>query len=81
MPAYVPPVDEPPHELARGRGRRAQARIARHHRAQHEPVEELRDLVDDPLGSERVAEGLLVAVLVNGSLEALQLGIREVLWP
>jgi hypothetical protein len=40
---------------------------------QHEPVEEVRDLLEHLLGAEEVAERLLVAPL-EGSLEAPELG-------
>jgi hypothetical protein len=65
LTTHVAVVDEPAHQLARGRGCRAQVRFARHDLAQHEPVKEVRDLVHDLLGAEEVAEGLLVSVLVK----------------
>jgi hypothetical protein len=36
----------------------------------------VRDLVHDLLGAEEMAEGLLVSVVVECSLEALPLGVR-----
>src|SRR5712691_8739818 len=67
---------QPSGELFRHGARGAQQLLARHHLAHHEPAEELAEVVDDLLRTEKVAVRLLVA-RVEGCAPALLLALAE----